>query len=284
MRLLRWIDQDQIGLTPNLDEDKRPPYAILSHTWAADDSEEVTRAEVETSDGQKKPGYEKIRFCAEQARKDGISHCWVDTCCIDKTNLVELSEAITSMYRWYQDAVKCYVYLPDVSCLPQASRGDAYALWWPQFQASKWFTRGWTLQELLAPTTVEFYSSEGVLLGDKKTLARQIHQITSIPVDALQDSSLAQFSVSERMRWAEMRRTKKPEDRAYSLLGIFDVSISVIYGEGEKKAFRRLQREIQEQAGKNVLSLEVDRTALNRGQFDCIGPNRIGSVQVSDLS
>lgn len=250
MRLLRWIDQDQIGLTPDLDDDKRPPYAILSHTWANDNSEEVTWNEVETEEGRKKPGYEKIRFCAEQARKDGISHFWVDTCCINKTNLVELSEAITSMYRWYQDAVKCYVYLPDVLYQKQDPGSDADAVWWPSFQASKWFTRGWTLQELLAPKIVEFFSSERALLGDKKTLARQIHKITNVPIDALHSSSLAQFSVSERMRWAETRLTKKPEDRAYSLLGIFDVSISVIYGEGEKKAFRRLQREIQEQTGK----------------------------------
>lgn len=266
MRLLRWINQDQIGLTPDLDEDKRPPYAILSHIWAADNSEEVTWAEVETFDGQKKPGYEKIRFCAEQARQDGISHFWVDTCCINTTNLVELSEAITSMYRWYQDAVKCYVYLPNVSCPLQDPTSDSYAVWWPQFQASKWFTRGWTLQELLAPKTVEFFSSERVFLGDKKTLARQIYQITSIPVDALHSSCLTQFSVSERMRWAERRQTKKAEDRAYSLLGIFDVSIPVIYGEGEKKAFRRLQREMQEQAGKHVSSVEIDWLGLDWGQ------------------
>jgi len=253
MRLLSWIDQQQIGLTQDLDEDKRPPYAILSHTWAADNSQEVTFAEVETEEGQKKVGYEKIRFCAEQARKDGIEHFWVDTCCINKTNLVELSEAITSMYRWYQEAVKCYVYLSDVSCPQQDHKGDSYALWGSQFQASKWFTRGWTLQELLAPKTVDFYSCEGSWLNNKTTLAHQIHQITGIPVDALHNSSLTQFPMSERMRWAERRQTKKPEDRAYSLFGIFNVPIPVMYGEGEKNAFRRLQREIQEEAGENVL-------------------------------
>ncbi|KAK5094369.1 hypothetical protein LTS08_008650 [Lithohypha guttulata] len=249
MRLLRWINQESIGLTPDLDEDKRPPYAILSHTWAENNSQEVTFAEVETAEGQQKTGYEKIRFCAEQARTDRINHIWVDTCCIDKTNHVELSEAITSMYRWYQEAIKCYVYLPDVSCPQRGSGGDAYALWGPQFHVSKWFARGWTLQELLAPKTVEFYSCEGPWLGDKTTLAQQIHQITGVPVDALHSSSLAQFSTIERMRWAEGRKTKKPEDRAYSLLGIFGVSIPVIYGEGEKKAFRRLQREMQQELG-----------------------------------
>lgn len=258
MRLLRWIDQNQIGLTPDLDDDKRPPYAILSHTWCRDNSQEVAFAEVETAEGQQKTGYEKIRFCAERARKDGINHVWVDTCCINKENLVELSEAITSMYRWYHEAVKCYVYLSDVSCPQQDQQDDSYTLWWPQFQASRWFTRGWTLQELLAPKIVEFYSCEGIRLGDKTTLAQQIHQITNIPVDALHGCPLTQFSASERMRWAERRQTKKPEDRAYSLLGIFDVWIPVIYGEGEKMAFRRLQREMQEQAGKHVPSVEMD--------------------------
>ena len=200
MRLLRWVSENQIGRTPDLDDDKRPPYAILSHTWAADNSDEVTWAEVETVEGQNKPGYHKIRFCAEQARKDGITHFWVDTCCINKANLVELSEAITSMYRWYHEAVKCYVYLSDVSCPQQDLGRETYALWAPQFHASKWFTRGWTLQELVAPKIVEFFSYERALLGDKKTLALQIHKITGVQVDALHNASLTQFSVSERMR------------------------------------------------------------------------------------
>lgn len=250
MRLLKWVDDDRIGLTPDLDEDERPPYAILSHTWAKDNDEEVLFAEIETAQGQKKPGYNKIRFCAEQARKDGITHFWVDTCCIDRTNLVELSEAITSMCRWYQAAVKCYVYLHDVPFHLRDPGTDIEALWLSAFRASHWFTRGWTLQELLIPKTVEFFSCEGALLGNKKTLAQQIHKITTIPKDALGEASLTRFSVAERMRWAQSRQTKKPEDRAYSLLGIFDVSIPVIYGEGEKMAFRRLQGAIREQAGK----------------------------------
>ncbi|KAK5091834.1 hypothetical protein LTR70_006364 [Exophiala xenobiotica] len=150
MRLLRWTGQNQmnISLTRDLHDDERPPYAILSHTWARDNNQEVTLAEVETAEGQQKLGYEKIRFCAEQAKKDGISHFWVDTCCIDKTNHVELSEAITSMYRWYQQAEKCYVYLPDVSYL-QHDHGDdnAQSVWESSFRTSRWFTRGWTLPE-----------------------------------------------------------------------------------------------------------------------------------------
>ena len=107
--------------------------------------------------GQNKNGYTKIRFCAQQAENDGLRHFWVDTCCINKADHVELQEAINSMFRWYQQAALCYVCLPDVSSL-----GD--------FARSEWFTRGWTLQELLAPRVVEFYTSTGAILGTRTTL------------------------------------------------------------------------------------------------------------------
>ena len=142
MRLLKWTDQERVSLTRDLHDDERPPYAILSHTWAIDNNDEVTFAEVETLEGQKKAGYGKIQFCAEQARRDGLKHFWVDTCCIDKTNHVELSEAITSMFRWYRHAVKCYVYLTDVSVQKQDL---IESTWVSQFRGSRWFTRGWTL-------------------------------------------------------------------------------------------------------------------------------------------
>lgn len=95
-------------------------------------------------------GYRKIRFCAEQAWRDGLSHSWVDTCCIDKSSSAELSEAINSMFRSYRDATKCYVYLADVPTLPTEPP------WESAFRDSRWFTRGWTLQELIAPRTIEF--------------------------------------------------------------------------------------------------------------------------------
>ncbi|KAI9870748.1 MAG: Vegetative incompatibility protein HET-E-1, partial [Watsoniomyces obsoletus] len=135
--------------------------------------------------GKGKAGYGKIQFCGDQARKDQLQHFWVDTCCIDKTNHVELPEAITSMFRWYRNAVKCYVYLSDVSARKRDKNDQTRRTWEPAFRNSRWFTRGWTLQELLAPKSVRFFSREGDLLGDKMMLEQQIHEITGVPITAL---------------------------------------------------------------------------------------------------
>lgn len=251
MRLLIGNDPDTFHLTTDIAEDI-PSYAILSHTWGAD-GDEVTFADLQQGQGQSqtKAGYAKIQFCGKQARKDGIKHFWVDTCCIDKANNSELTEAITSMYRWYHKAEKCYVYLADVSIRTSGNKNDTQPVWKLAFRASRCDTRGWTLQELLAPEVVEFYSCEGDLLGTKHTLAQQIHEITTIPIAALLGTSLSQFSIKERIRWTEKRQTKKKEDRAYCLLGIFDVFMPLIYGEGDN-ALRRLQREINERYGSDV--------------------------------
>jgi hypothetical protein len=232
MRLLQGNSDSEFSLEGFGDE--VPPYAILSHTWGA---EEVTFKDLIDGTGKSKAGYDKIRFCGEQARRDGLQYFWVDTCCIDKSNNTELSEAINSMFRWYQNAVKCYVYLSDVSF---------DFTWEPAFRASRWFTRGWTLQELLAPESVEFFSQEGRQLGDKRTLEQQIHGITGITVQALQGSSLSSFGVEERFLWAQNRQTTRKEDQAYSLLGIFGVYMPLIYGEGRDNALRRLLKEIHE--------------------------------------
>ena len=239
MRLLEVDSSGELSLTKNLIEDI-PPYAILSHTWGADE-DEVTLNDVETGSGKSKPGYAKIQFCREQAKKDGLQYFWVDTCCIDKANLAELSEAITSMFGWYHDAIKCYVYLLDVSARKR-SKGQTEQTWEPAFRNSRWFTRGWTLQELLAPASVEFFA-RGELLGDKKVLEKLIHEITGIPLAALSGAPLSYFSVGERLRWATKRMTKRKEDKAYCLLGIFGVFMPPLYGEGEY-AFIRLRKEI----------------------------------------
>lgn len=237
MRLLKLGDHGELSLTNDL-VDVVEPYAILSHTWGTDE-EEVTFQDLKNGLGRDKIGYHKIEFCATQTRQDGIRYFWVDTCSIDKANHVQLSEAITSMFRWYRSAVKCYVYLSDVEVGEYEDHNSVQTA----FRDSRWFKRGWTLQELLAPQSVEFFSREGVFLGDKRTLELQIHEITNIPIDALRGCPLSQFSVSERMRWAANRETKKREDKAYCLLGIFDVSMSLRYGEGDK-AFERLQKKI----------------------------------------
>jgi hypothetical protein len=243
MRLLERKSDGEFSLTEFLDDDL-PPYAILSHRWGKP-TQEVTFGDIIDGTGKSKAGYGKIQFCEKQARYDGITYFWVDTCCINKADFTELSEAINSMFRWYRKATKCYVFMPDVS----KSTGDetdnlSGSTWKSAFQKSEWFTRGWTLQELIAPTSVEFFSLDGDRLGDKLSMEQQIHDITGIAIRALQGESLSTFSFDERMSWAENRSTTRNEDKAYSLLGIFDVYMPLIYGEGEGKAIVRLQEEI----------------------------------------
>jgi hypothetical protein len=243
MRLLERTENGELSLTKDL-IDNIPPYAILSHTWGGDDDEVVfedfVKGSVLSSSAHSKAGYRKIQFCGEQASRDGLQHFWVDTCCINKPNNTELSEAIISMFRWYRNAAKCYVYLGDVSTNSRR--------WKPEFRKSRWFTRGWTLQELIAPSIVEFFSKEGELLCSKKSLEQQLHEITGVAIQALQGNSLSVFSVQERLSWAEFRETKREEDKAYSLLGMFNVQIGPLYGEGVESAFRRLREAIDKRS------------------------------------
>ena len=243
MRLLKRLPDGDFELVPFNDDDV-PPYAILSHTWV--EGQEVTYNELVAGVGKEKTGYDKIRFCAAQAAADGLEYFWVDTCCIDKSTSDELSTAINSMFRWYQRASKCYVYLSDF-IVPEevADADDFWSTWKETFQKSRWFTRGWTLQALLAPPCVEFFSKEGKRLGSKTSLEEEIHETTKIPIVALRGQSLTEFSVEERMSWAAQRTTTFKEDKIYCLLGIFGVFLSLIYGEGEAYATLRLREEIQ---------------------------------------
>jgi len=238
MRLLRRRENGTFSLTTFINLNNVPRYAILSHTWDAND-QELTYQEIMNNRGSDKTGFRKIEFCADQAEKDDLNYFWVDSCCIDKSNSVELTEAINSMYRWYGAAVKCYVYLSDVSVDFQQ-----ISSWDEPFRQSRWFQRGWTLQELLAPSSVEFFSQDEQPLGDKTTLEVQISQITGITSQALQGKPMSEFTVEERMSWAVDRQTTKDEDKVYSLLGIFEVHMPLIYGEGQRNAFRRLREEI----------------------------------------
>ncbi|KAF7523150.1 hypothetical protein G7054_g11871 [Neopestalotiopsis clavispora] len=244
MRLLQLCD-GELSLTRDLICDI-PPYAILSHTWGPD-NEEVTFQDISQKRGYTKLGYQKILFCGQQAKHNGLDYFWVDTCCIDKTSSAELAEAITSMFQWYHDAAVCYVYLTDVSTGSIEQPGS----WERQFERSRWFTRGWTLQELIAPPLVEFFTKEGEKLGDKTALKQQIHEITGIALPALQGTRLSDFDVEERFKWANTRETTKKEDWAYCLLGIFGVFMGPLYGEGKENAVRRLKREIAEVHGSN---------------------------------
>ena len=245
MRLLQRNSAGQLSLTEDLIGDGIPKYAILSHTWGAD-AEEVTFEDMINGTGEDKPGYEKIRFCGEQARQDGLLYFWIDTCCINKRNDAELSRSINNMFRWYRNATRCYVYLSDVpSLLVDVNNNCNPRPWESDIQESRWFTRGWTLLELLAPSSVEFFSRERKRLGDKSSLRQLICEITNIPYSALQGDPLSQFSANERLRWIEHRQTKLEEDKAYSLLGIFDVYILPIYGEGTANALARLLDEFR---------------------------------------
>jgi hypothetical protein len=243
MRLLAWNSNSEFSITEFF-EDNIPPYAILSHRWGAD-GEEVTLQDLIDGTGKSKAGFNKIRLCGKQTKRDRLQYFWVDTCCINKSNSTELSEAINSMFRWYRDGAKCYVYLPDVFRPDLDSNDTTDQLpWEPAFRQSTWFTRGWTLQELIAPTSVHFYSQDWEELGNRASLERQICEITGIPAQALRGSPLSSFSVAERMSWAESRQTARKVDKAYSLLGIFNVYMPLIYGEEEDSAFRRLREEI----------------------------------------
>ena len=242
MRLLQLEKSGGFRLTEDYNEHV-PPYAILSHTWGKD-TEEVTFDDFTAGAYTDKTGYRKIQFCGEQAARDGLQYFWIDSCCINKPNHTELSEAINSMFSWYRNAVKCYVYLSDVSTRSDTDESFSRPLWKSEFRHSRWFTRAWTLQELIAPHSVEFFSREGERLGDKRSLEPSLHEITGIPVEVLRGNPLTRFSVEERMLWAAERTAKRKEDEAYCLLGIFDLHMPLIYGEGRENAFIRLEEEI----------------------------------------
>ncbi len=247
MRLLYFEDDGSLSQKEFRSPVPIPPYAILSHTWG---DEEVTLQDLFYGPAKNLKGYQKILFCGNQAAKDGLEYFWVDTCCIDKQNSAELNEAIQSMYRWYGHASKCYAYLSDVS-VPISSDMEMdieidQSVWMEAFQGSRWFTRGWTLQELIAPKSVNFFSAEGYLLGNKHSLKAKITETTGIPKEALLGQPLATFSPSQRFTWAKGRNTTEKEDIAYCLLGIFDISMSPRYGEGQDKAVRRLKKLVLE--------------------------------------
>jgi hypothetical protein len=267
MRLLKLDDNFGLSLI-TFPETKLPSYAILSHTWGRDGTE-ITYRDIIQGKGNDKAGYRKLEFCANQAKAEGLHYIWIDTCCIDKSNSSEVQKAINSMFRWYQNAKVCYVYLSDVSVYTQ-DRQFKHLAWKSTFNRSRWFTRGWTLQELLAPKIAEFYSSDGIRLGDKKSLEREIHNITGIALEALRGHSLAQFSVDERLRWGYNRKTTEKEDKAYCLLGIFKIHLPLIYGEGEANAMKRLLKEIKESktADSKVSGMITATSYISQVQID----------------
>ncbi|KAH9889531.1 heterokaryon incompatibility protein-domain-containing protein [Cubamyces lactineus] len=239
MRLLN-TETARLVTFPNSEE--IPPYAILSHVWQQHEQSFQDIKALHDDPDRLSHLSEKIRRFCQFAQREGFEWIWVDTCCIDKTSSAELSEAINSMYTWYSEAVICYVYLHDVSTRPNTTAFEDH------LTSSVWFTRGWTLQELVAPLSVVFLADDWKLLGTKEQWALVLERRTGIDRKVLTCATfLDDVSVARRMSWAAGRRTTRPEDRAYSLMGIFGVHMTTIYGEGEAKAFRRLQEEILKQ-------------------------------------
>lgn len=225
-----------------------PPYAILSHTW--EENEVTFQQHQKAGINRDWAGWIKIQKSIELAVSQGLGYIWIDTCCIDKTSSAELSEAINTMFLWYERAEVCYVYLSDVTSGQDPVDFTSSTGHGP----SRWFSRGWTLQELIAPRRAEFYDSDWTNIGTREELSGAIRSITRISLDLLCFKPTASVpsvsrlleltSVGEKLSWAAKRVTTREEDIAYSLLGLFDINIPLLYGEGRKKAFGRLQEEI----------------------------------------
>lgn len=237
-------------------EDAIPPYAILSHTWGGD---EVTLQDMQGFGAKwlsspnrinilkPKQGLQKVLDAAKVAASEGYDWIWIDTCCIDKTSSSELSEAINSMYRWYQGSEICLVYLEDAKLDEKDLQDSSDESLMRLIRDSRWITRGWTLQELLAPRSVSFYSKDWSFIGksNEDRITRLLAEATGIEIGVLSGDIAAQeVSVANRMRWASRRKTTRQEDMAYCLMGLFSVNMPLLYGEGGARAFIRLQVEI----------------------------------------
>jgi hypothetical protein len=251
MRLLKILPGGGYGFE-TFDDDEPPPYAILSHRWGA---EEVLYENILDGTAKTMLGYVKLEFCGERAEVDSILYFWSDTCCINKADAGETQRSINSMYKWYQRAAKCYVYLSDVSA-PDKDAEARQSTWLEDFRKSTWFTRGWTLQELLAPDIVEFFSIERNWLGDRVSLIDEICEITELPVKLLRGHDPADWSLDERLNWTAKRTTTVKEDIIYCLLGLCGVFLSIIQGEGADYAEERLRDEFERrQRGRGVRNL-----------------------------
>ncbi len=222
---------------PNRLVSEIPDYCILSHRW---EYEEVDFHDVQnrSPDLCNKKGYTKIQRCCEIAASTGFEYIWIDTCCIDKTNELELTNTLASMFQYYRDAQVCYTYLADVTSSDNPYDAGS------NFRQSIWFTRGWTLQELVAPLYVIFFDQDWKEIGTKSSLQAVLTETTRIPSQVLLMNYGGKISVAERQVWAENRDTAVAEDRAYCMMGLLGVRMPVRYGEGGESASKRLDNEI----------------------------------------
>lgn len=261
------------------DEFELPNYATLSHTWG-NPEDEITFQDVNThldddvgfAQPSKAIAWDKMRGACAQALAFGCGHVWIDTFCIEKSSSAELQEAINSMFRWYGKAQMCLVYMSDVST-PDGPNQDG-----SEFQRSRWFSRGWTLQELVAPSRLVFFDKHWNVIGEASNLSATVSEITGIRREFLvgQGGSirehLSRASIAERMSWASRRHTTRPEDMAYCLLGIFGIHMPMLYGEGWN-AFKRLQEEIMKTTDdSSLLAWGLDRLGTTPDLSSILAP------------
>ena len=223
-----------------------PKYVVASHRWIV--GSEARLQDVQNRCNTNRSGYQKVEGFARYVREHfgHVEWLWIDTCCINQNISQEVTMAVNSMFRWYSNAEVCLAYLADVS-----NAKDEH-----EFQRSEWFRRGWTLQELLAPSIVVFVSHDWDIIGHKdgrgwtksgfqvskgRGLESAIATVTGVPEYVLHNYDRSKsFSTEARMAWIAGRETTRGEDMSYSLLGIFDVTMPIIYGEGAERARKRL--------------------------------------------
>ena len=238
---MRLLNTETLELRSFISAGAETKYAILSHTWGEDellfDDVKQGSQHIPTH----KEGFAKVRGSCAKAKEDGYEWMWIDTCCIDKSSSAELSEAINSMFKWYMRAAVCYAYISDLGI----NGGE--------LRRSRWFGRGWTLQELIAPSGVIFLNEKWERIGDRSSMHSELADITKIDARFLRPRQgspskvlkmLSEVSIATRISWAAERETTREEDIAYCLLGILEVNMPLLYGEGGDKAFRRLQSEV----------------------------------------
>jgi heterokaryon incompatibility protein (HET) len=207
----------------------------------------------------KDPGYQKLKGCCDIARQDGYLYVWTDTCCIDRRNSLELSKTISSMLRIFKAAAVCYVYLGD---FVMGENHDIYS-----WERNRWFTRCWTLQELIAPKQVRFYDKNWEQIGTKYSLSLVIEHITRINPKVLNGSkSPRDCTAAEILSWTYVGESRAKEDEAYSLLGLFNIEMPLHYGEADI-AFLRLRAEILSQLGDFSALLDVKQISNEPHKF-----------------
>ena len=243
----------------------RPRYAILSHRWLED---EISFQHMQNlAQYRHLDGYSKLAWFCYKAREYGYEWGWQDTCCINDANLMEKSEAINSMFAWYRESDVCFVYLHDLTA-PGLKDISGIRLE-EALMPCDWFKRGWTLQELIAPRKVWFFDYSWNKFGTRHDMDRELHKVTHISTALLNNrSKLEHFSIAQKMSWAAFRQTTKVEDRAYSLLGLFGINMSLLYGEGDNAFFRLQEELIKQSSDQSILAwtLPYEDTAVLSGR------------------